>query len=204
MKPAVIYVRTSTEEQNPENQLDDCKALAATLDLNDYDVLEEKGSAWKDSAERPAFESIRQAALKGEVKHLLVWDFDRLFRNRKKTLAFVKEYGKLGLKVHSHRQQWLEQLNRVPAPWNEIMSDFLLNVLAWIGEEESQKKSERVKAAYQRMSRDKRCKKWGRPEVFINESRLRALKGQGLSIRQIAKELGVSREKVRLTLTIKG
>jgi len=58
-----IYLRTSTEEQNPQNQLNDCLSLAGlTLQNSDKSkvkVFEEKQSAWKDK-ERPVFESIKK------------------------------------------------------------------------------------------------------------------------------------------------
>src|SRR3990167_1597288 len=158
MKSVVIYTRTSREEQNPENQLADCTRLAKELGFTDFEVLEEKASAWKESIDRPVFESLRQGIIQGKVKHLIVWDFDRLFRNRKRTVEFIRAYSKLGLKAHSFRQQWLEQLNKVPEPWGEIMADFMLNVVAWIAQEESDKKSQRVKAAYQRIMSDGRRK----------------------------------------------
>ena len=42
MKQTIIHTRTSTEEQNPELQLNDCKSLAIKLNLHDYDVISEQ------------------------------------------------------------------------------------------------------------------------------------------------------------------
>jgi len=39
----------------------------------------------------------------------------------------------------------LEEINKIPKPWNDIMFDLLLNIFGWIGEEESTKKSDRIK-----------------------------------------------------------
>ena len=46
MKQTIIYLRTSTEEQNPENQKKDCEALAEKLNLKDYDIFSEQQSAF--------------------------------------------------------------------------------------------------------------------------------------------------------------
>jgi len=50
----VIYLRTSTQEQNPLNQLRDCKTLVS----GDYEVVEEKQSAFKDK-DRPLFAEVK-------------------------------------------------------------------------------------------------------------------------------------------------
>ena len=82
---AIIYLRTSTEEQNPTNQLNDCKSICNW----DYEVIEEKQSAFKDK-DRPLFEQVKQMIKSKEVEHLIVWDWDRLFRDRKKLTDFFK------------------------------------------------------------------------------------------------------------------
>ena len=51
----IIYLRTSTEEQNPLNQLKDCK----TICKEPYEVVEEKQSAFKDK-DRLKFEDIKR------------------------------------------------------------------------------------------------------------------------------------------------
>jgi len=83
MNKTIIYLRTSTEEQNPYNQLEDCKALAGKLNINSYEVLEDKVSGWKE-IERQSFDIIKKGIERKEVSVLICWDLDRLFRNRRK------------------------------------------------------------------------------------------------------------------------
>ena len=45
MKQTIIYLRTSTEEQNPENQLKDCLFIN---NFGEFVLFEEKQSAFKD------------------------------------------------------------------------------------------------------------------------------------------------------------
>ena len=176
----IIFLRTSTEDQNPENQLRDCKSI------NKYGnplVIEEKQSAWKDNKEREKLEFLKKQIKKGEVDHLIIWDFDRLFRNRQKFkefLLFLKAYK---VQLHSFRQQWMEEINKVPAPWNEIVYDMLINVFGWMAEEESKKKSDRVKIAFKNR---KGKKKWGRPTIpKKTQSEVLDFFKQGVSIRKI-------------------
>jgi len=194
MKQTIIYLRTSTEEQNPENQLKDCEALAHRLNLIDYDVLQEKKSAFKDTAKRKVFDLIKKAIQEGDVKNLIVWDYDRLFRNRIKTIDFIRNYSGLGLKVYSFRQAWFEDIKKIPEPFNDMMNDLMLQLIGWIAEEESRKKSERVKNTVvkeQGITKSYKGNKWGRKSIQTDRLRKEVLqlKEQGLSIRNIAKQV---------------
>jgi len=193
MKECVIYNRVSTEDQNPENQIKDCLALVKRLELNDYDVLQEKRSGYKSNVERENFNLIKKAIQHRQVKHLIVWDLDRLFRNRKKLVQFF-EYCKLyRCKIHSQNQGWLEQLHNIPDPFNEIMHTLMLNLMGWLAEDESNKKSARVKASI-RVKDGKvvsyKGNKWGRPEISkrVIEDVIK-LRKDGLSIREISKQV---------------
>lgn len=201
MKQTVIYLRTSTEEQNPLNQLEDCKQLAIKLNLNDYQVFEEKVSAFKDNVERKQFNLIKKAIQQGQVKNLIVWDLDRLYRNRIKCVNFIRNYSKLGLKIYSFRQQWLMDIENIPEPFNEMFMDFMIQFLGWIAEEESLKKSERVRIAVRKhkgITKSYKGKKWGRKPILNQALKQQALelKESGLSIRKIAKELNISPSSV--------
>jgi len=152
----IIYLRTSTEDQNPENQLKDC----LTLVKGEYEVIEEKQSAFKDK-ERPLFELIKQRIKSGEVKSLICWDWDRLYRNRKKLKEFFEFCKIYKCDIHSFRQKFFEEFYKIPKPFDDIMQDLFLNLLGWMAEDESRKKSERVKIAY----KNHKGKKWGRKPI---------------------------------------
>ena len=83
MEENIIYNRVSTDRQNPANQLKDCVSVARRLNLIDYKILSEKKSGFKE-IEREVFNSIKKAVQQRQVKNLIVWDLDRLYRNRKK------------------------------------------------------------------------------------------------------------------------
>jgi DNA invertase Pin-like site-specific DNA recombinase len=191
MKQTIIYLRTSTEEQNPQNQLEACQQLTQKLNLQDYEVFEDKVSGWKE-LERKNFNEIKKAIEKTQVKYLICWDLDRLYRNRKKLIEFFEFCKIYNCKIYSVRQDWLESINRIQEPFNEIMHSLMLQIMGWLAEEESNKKSERVKLAIKKKDGETYSKfgnKWGRKA--INSPRLKEkvkeLKQQGLSFREILK-----------------
>ena len=51
----IIYIRTSTEDQEPENQIESCKCLFK----EDYNLFQDKQSAYKDNKERKGFEAAK-------------------------------------------------------------------------------------------------------------------------------------------------
>lgn len=193
MKQTIIYLRTSTEEQLPELQQRDCEALALKLDLKDFEIIPEQQSAFKD-VEREKFEKIREAIKKGEVKILICWDLDRLFRNRRKLIEFFEFCKIYGCKIYSARQDWLESLNKIQEPFNEIMFNLMLQIMGWLAEEESSKKSMRVKNAVRKEDGKPtisyKGNKWGfhsLPEETNNK--IIELHKQGKPLRQICKEV---------------
>ena len=174
----LILIRTSTELQNPENQLRDCKTLAK---FGEYEVVKEYQSAYKDK-DRPQFNYIKNQISQKKVSHLIVWDLDRIYRNRKNLISFFKFCKIYKCTIHSFRQQWLESLNEIQEPFNEIMHDLMLNLMGWMGEDESKKKSERVKIAHKNSN-----KKWGRKPIRRNViNQVLELHNQGHTLREIA------------------
>jgi len=167
MKENIIYIRTSTEEQNPELQLEDCSKVINKLGITDYEVIEDKVSGWKE-LERKGFESIQNAIKKKSIKVLICWDLDRLYRNRKNLIAFFEFCKIYGCKIYSYRQDWLESINNITAPFNEIVHGLMLQVMGWLAEEESSKKSMRVKNAIrikEGITESYRGNKWGRKNI---------------------------------------
>lgn len=188
-----IYNRVSTTDQNPELQLKECKSISQE-EWGDPIIIQDKSSAWKDNQNREGFEKIKSLIRNKQINHLIVWDFDRLFRNRKKLISFFKFCKVYKCQVHSFRQRWMDELNKIPEPFDEIMHSLMLQILGWIAEEESTRKSERVKLAVVRKegqpTRSFNGKKWGRKALTKNTINLvLSLNRQGLSMRQIAKRV---------------
>jgi len=189
-----IYLRTSTDEQNPQNQLKDCLELLKSFKDTEHEIFEEKQSAWKEDTKREEFNRIKKLIKERKFDALIVWDLDRLYRNRKKLVAFFKFCKVYNCAVHSYRQDWLEQLHKIPDPFNEIMFDLMLQIMGWLAEEESIKKSQRVKASMKKNKQGKTISKygkvWGKKPVSVKvQKQIIELRKQGKSYRDICKEV---------------
>ena len=191
MKKNVIYLRTSTIEQTPELQLRDIKTICPA---NATEYVEQI-SAWKENVKRPVFESILKQIKDGKVQSVYLWDWDRAYRNRNKLKEFLLLCKHHGVELHSFRQKWFEEFHRIPQPFNEIVMDMVINLLGWIGEEESEKKSSRVKMAVKKTSKGTFShlgRKWGRRSLSPQTvTRVMELHQKGRSIRQIAAEVNI-------------
>jgi len=200
LRQTLIYLRTSTEEQNPENQLKECLTLIGD---NEYTLFEEQQSAFKDK-DRIKFNEIISLIKKNKCSDLIVWDLDRIYRNRIKLKAFFELCKGYSCKIHSFRQNWLEDINKVPSPWNEIIYDLLIQIMGWMAEEESIKKSQRVKAAVRKKQKGTfsyKGNKWGRRSLSKRKTnQIMELRNQGKSMRTIAKELDISLGSVHKSL----
>ncbi len=191
-----IYCRVSTDKQDAATQLRDIYTIAP----QDAEVIYERQSAWKDSLKvRPEFKALKERIIKGTISQLYVWDFDRLYRNRKAAIAFLQLCDYHNCKIYSYRQKWFKEMDKIPPPWDEMIRRLVFEILAWIAEEESEKLSDRVKKTVVRkggVTKSYKGKKWGRPEVKINMELVDELRTQGKSIREIAKIMKVSRDKI--------
>lgn len=194
----IAYLRVSTDRQDALNQRKDVEGLISSSERVEWVV--EHGSAWKDDnlKSRPEFERIVGLVKKGVVKKLYIWDLDRLYRKRTKTVGFLRLCKARGCVVISFRQKYLSEVENAPEPWNEIIYDLIIQVLANIAEEESQKKSDRIRAARERWTRKPGKKDWGRPSVDFNQRRAYHLlfEESGRSLQSVADEVGVSKATI--------
>lgn len=182
---AVIYIRTSTAEQHPEKQLNDCKIFAEQRGYEIIEVFEEKISAFK-KVKREQYDAIKQLAHEGKINAVIVWALDRWVRNRDTLLDDVTMLRMNNIKLHSVKEQWLEAIN-IEGSFGKTIQDFLLGLVGSMAEMESQRKRERTIMAY----KNHKGKKWGRAKIItkdIIEKVLNASK-EGMSIRKISQEV---------------
>jgi DNA invertase Pin-like site-specific DNA recombinase len=197
MIKTAMYIRTSTTEQEPQTQIKDCKTLILDKECVLY---EDQQSAWKEDKDRLSFNKLKKDIKKGSVDKLVVWDLDRIYRDRIKLIQFFTYCKNYKCSIYSYRQSWLNELNDIVPPFNEIMHDLMLNIMGWIAEEESTKKSDRVKKAVVKngnVTMSYKGNKWGRKSTStqkINKIKeiLESTKC-AISISEIAKLVGVSR-----------
>lgn len=183
-----IFIRTSTKEQEPTLQLDN---IVSAFKINSYSIIIEKDSAFKENAKRIEFEKLKKLISAGKVSQLFVWDLDRLHRNRKKLIEFLALCKIYKTKIYSYNQQWMQSIQQIQEPFNEIMFDMMLSIMGWLAEDESAKKSNRVKMAVRRTeggTLSYRGAKWGRRPLSQQVvAKIKEMHLSGKTIREIAK-----------------
>lgn len=188
-KNAVIYLRTSTEEQYPENQLQACRQFAISRGYRVEREFIEQLSGWKSNVKRPKYEEIRTLAQAGKIQAVIVWALDRWVRNRDSLIEDLAYFPARGVKFYSVRESWLETMN-LEGPLGKTIRDFLYGLIGSIAQMESDRLSERTKAGLERAR--KNGKRLGQPPVKFNRYRAAKLLADGLSMRKVAEEVGVS------------
>ncbi len=192
MNQAVIYIRTSTTKQEEKNQLPDCQAYCKDKGWEVIGIYQEQLSGYKD-IDRPERNKILEQCKQGKINHVVVWAFDRWIRNRDTLLADVTILSNHGVKLHSVKEAWLEAIN-LEGALGRTLKDFLLGLVGSLAEMESSRKSERVKLAVVREegrpTQSYKGNRWGRPNISSQTiSNVIALYEQGMSLRQIAKDV---------------
>ena len=150
---AAIYLRVSTTEQEPANQLPALEALAQRLGAEVVGIYQENETAWRAGDQ---FELVRlmEDAHKGKFDIVLIWALDRLTREGPSAiLRIIDSFKRRGIKVISYQEPWTE------APGE--LGDLLYAITGWVARMESQRRSERTKAGLERVRREGR--RLGRP-----------------------------------------
>lgn len=184
----LIHIRTSTTDQTPELQL---KGISTLVNLDECICIKEQESAYKAETNRPELEKIKELIIKRKVSDIYVWHLDRLFRNRKKLIDFFLLCKTNSVKIHSYNQIWLESLNSIPEPFNEMVYDMMIQIFGFIAEEESSTKSARIKNSIRRSdsgrTKSHKGNIWGR-KPFSKQTTKKVLeyRSEGKSIREIA------------------
>jgi DNA invertase Pin-like site-specific DNA recombinase len=177
---AAIYLRVSKSDgsQSVENQRPEVEQLAKARGFEVVTTYEETMSAAKH---RSTYDQMLKDARRGKFKVLLVWALDRFGRSMTGNLADVLELDRLGVQVVSIRESWLDTSSPV--------RPLLIAIFSWCAEQERNRLIERTKAGLAAARR--RGAKIGRPRRRVDLERARELRGQGQSLRVVAKELGV-------------
>jgi len=153
---AAIYLRVSSSEQDPENQLPALEGVAQRLDVEIIEVYREQESAWKTGHQKELarlLNDIRTGWRK--IDMVLVWALDRLSREGAAAiLNLVDTFKAYGVRVISYQESWTE----APGAIGEV----LYAIAGWVAKMESERRSERTKAGLERAV--KSGSKLGRPK----------------------------------------
>jgi DNA invertase Pin-like site-specific DNA recombinase len=193
----VIYSRVSTTEQDESSHISDIEK-EFDLNLNEISIFRENVSAYNQDKidKRYEFQKVNKLIKNKSIESIYVWDIDRIFRNRKKLVEFFELCHLHKVKVFSYRQKWLSELNNIPEPWNEIMSGLMTQILGWLAEEESNKKSERVLSKIDKSSGKTKSvygNDWGRKNISQTAiNKVLKFHNEGMSYRKICDNVKIT------------
>ena len=202
----IIYLRTSTKEQNPELQRKDCIKFCKERGLEVVEVVSEQGSAYRLEKVRPLWIKLTERAKK-ESLDIVLWRYDRSFRNREQFYKFIKVMFEVyGKKVYSVKEpsilsfwELLDKSHSNDPIFDELLKgilkslwDFMIQQAGEQAEEESKKKSDRIRLAVRKEdgkpTRSYKGNKWGRKALKIDQQII-DLYNKGKNMREITKEI---------------
>jgi DNA invertase Pin-like site-specific DNA recombinase len=134
-------------------------------------------------SDRVQFKAMFAAASRREFDYLVTWALDRLSREGvAKTFEHIKVLRGYGIQYISYSEPHF----RTTGPAGELM----IAVAAWIAEQEHKRISERTIAGLQKARRAGRI--GGRRPLVVDRDKIAELDESGLTMREIAAEMGVS------------
>jgi DNA invertase Pin-like site-specific DNA recombinase len=199
---AAIYIRVSTAsksrlgdsvafDQNPEVQAQPLRNLIAGRGWELLRVYQDRASGAKER--RSGLDALMADARRGAFDAVVVWRFDRFARSVKQLVLALEEFRGLHIQFISHQ----EALD-TSTPMGEAM----FAIIGAMAQLERSIIRERVVAGleYARQHGTKSGRAVGRPKAVFRRDEVAVLSAQGLSIRQIARQLGVGMGTVRRVL----
>lgn len=198
-----IWARVSDDKgQDVEGQVRELAALAARMGLSVPPEfvfrIEKDGAHSAFRGDPPQKKAVLELARRRKFDVLLIWSLDRWSRRRKDGAREVFDVlPAYGVTVVSHEEPFIST-EGIPEGFRDILGRLML----WLAEEESARKSARVKLRYQ-TNRNRAAggggkAKWGRGRVPSPEEveRIMTLTGEGMSVRNIAGQTGVPKSTV--------
>ena len=186
-----LYARVSTKDkgQDTENQLRQLRQFAGT---QGWTVVHEYvDHATGKRSDREQFQKMFSSASRREFDVLLFWSLDRLSREGVvETLNHLQRLTSYGVNYRSFTEQYLDSTG--------IFKEAVIGILAAVAKQERVRLSERTVAGLERARAQGRV--GGRPKVEDDPllmRRYQKLKDDGLSVRKIAGELGISATTVQ-------
>jgi len=179
-----IYARVSTTDQSTESQLLDLRRYADSRGWHVYREYTDEGiSGTKDS--RPALNELMSHARKRKFDMVLVWRFDRFARSTKHLILALEEFRHLGIAFVSFSEN---------IDTSSPLGSAIFTIISAVAQLERDIIAERVRAGLRRARAN--GKRLGRPKAKLEPERVRQLRAQGLSIRQVAEVVGISKSTV--------
>ena len=179
---AAIYVRVSTVDQEPENQLRELRQYIAARGWTAVEYVDRGVSGSKDK--RPALDELLTAAKRRKFDVVVCWRLDRLGRNLKHLITLLEDLQALGIAFVS-----LAEGIDATTPAGKLQ----MHILGAIAEFERGRIVERVMAGLERARAQ--GTRLGRPKGTVPVERLSSV--AHLSLTEGAAALGTSRSTLK-------
>jgi len=177
-----IYARVSTTDQDCSQQLQQLREYAAARGWQiEGEYVDNGHSGSKDT--RPAMNRILAAARARRIDAILVWKMDRWGRSMPHFIDSLQELSSLGVRFIATTQG-------IDTDESNPTSKLMLNLLVAFSEFERELIVERTRAGLERARRAGRI--GGRPRLVVNRDEVARLDEDGLTMREIAEEMGIS------------
>ncbi len=181
-KQVAIYARVSTNEQTPDNQLQELRAIADRMGwLITQEYVDHGISGSKDRDQRPAYDQLCTAIARRDIDLVMVWSVDRLGRSLQKLVRFLSELQAKNIDLYLH-QQGID----TTTPAGKAM----FQMCGVFAEFEQAMIQERVKAGLARARAQGKI--LGRPRIArATERAIKDARLQGHGIKKIARNLKI-------------
>jgi len=180
-KRVAIYARVSTDKQTCENQLTELRAVAERMGYTIVQEFVDVGISGA-KAKRPALDSMMKMATQRRFDMVMCWSIDRLGRSLQNLIELLNELESLRIDLFFHQQA---------IDTSTPMGKMVFSILGALGAYERELIRERVIAGLQ--TAKAKGVKLGRPSKMNDGMRnaVQLLRGNGMGIKQIAKELQI-------------
>ena len=182
-KRAALYIRVSTDGQTTENQKRELQRVAKSAGWKIVEVYSDKGvSGAKGRQQRPEFNRLCEDANRRKFDVVMAWSVDRLGRSLQDLVGFLAELQALDIDLYLN-QQGIDTTTPAGKAMFQMCGVFAEFERAMI--------QERVKAGLERARAN--GQKLGRPVVPPRKvMKVVDLRNEGLSMREIASDVGLS------------
>lgn len=189
IKQTAVYVRVSTTSQNEEGQR---QAIDRWLQGHGTDgqtvrwfVDVESG----DTMDRAGFEALQQAVFNGEVGTIVVYKLDRISRKLADGITVLSDWLDKGIRFVAVTQQF-----DFSGALGKTIAALLFGVAEMEQETRRERQADGIRAA--KAKGVYKGRKPGATKKGVQPRRAKKLKDKGLTIKEIATALGVSRPTV--------
>ena len=186
-KAVALYARVSTADQNCAMQLDDLRRFAGQRFARSCEYVDHGISGAQ--RKRPQLDALMTDARKCRFDVVLVWKFDRFARSVKHLVDSLEEFRALNIDFISYTEGV-----DTTTPTGQL----LFHIVGAVAQFERDLIAERVRAGIAHAKA--MGKHIGRPRAKIDVEQVATLRGQGKSLRAVAKALNVPVSRVRRAL----